>query len=246
MIYVKTYGIQASGTNYTDKMVSHNFKDVFTLFNILGWKHAKFPKTFDWEGRGWTHRNKLKPIESPMLDAVTPELKQAAADNTIHYIVVSKHPYANYASNVAKKPPYKYTFVPVKDDVSTWLKRYNQLYLNWLNAHENIWQFSCLICYEDYLRDFVQPLQTMQQELQLEPKGEFTNVTKEVRANRKYGEEFTAQDWYLNQTYLRFFSRQDIRTFNENIDSRIVKAFGHTLANPDDFPLDRPPCPVLS
>lgn len=244
MIYIKVYGIEDSGTNYTNKLIEINFENVFNLHSMLGWKHAPFPKSVDWEGYNWTHKN-TKPTE--LTKKVTPELKQAVSQNNIRYIVVAKHPYANYASNVVNKTPhkrkYKYKYVPIVESIDRWTQRYNSLYNNWLDAHEQLWKYSCLVKYEQYLINLHQTLQRIQQTLNLSAKDDFQNVTKQVRADYKLGTEFDQSDWYVKQTYLSSFCQNDIQQFNQHLDPRILNAFGHTLANPEDFPVDKPPPP---
>lgn len=236
MTYVKTYGIQTSGTGYTDHMVETNFVDTQATGNVLGWKRGVVPEQVDWTGGNWTGRKPRPAKAEEMFSKVTPELKEAVANNDIRYIIISKHPYALYSGSAGKHASIKYKSVPVIGwKIADFAKRYNRLYSNWLAARD-IWKYSCIICHEDWLRDFGQQLRRIQERFRLIPVPEFRNIEKRVAPSTKLtNHPFDAQEWFLNQTYMKFFSREDIRTFNELLDPEIVEALGYELPNPKDY-----------
>lgn len=97
MNFIKVYGLPRCGTNYLEKLIEINFKDVFILSNILGWKHA-IPQDhidIDWKGHNWEAssniiRDLLKVYKK--FENNETQIRNAVNNNEIKYIFILKNP----------------------------------------------------------------------------------------------------------------------------------------------------------
>jgi len=237
-IYVKTYGIQRSGTNLTDIILSNSFRNVKCLKNLFGWKHGPIPNEIDTSGRSWdpdwwSHRYAEKLMRS-----VTTEMTLAYLSNQIRYVFVAKNPFAscvsfiNYQDTLYEKPhaqSFKYSLRDIREqDVYGFALRWNRLYrgwMEWARGRKN----SVFIRYEDWLSDYDSQLE----KLGFGPVDNRYIVKGIVGTNGiESDEQFDGTEWYIQQQYLSCFDSKTFNLLDSLLDREVVEYLGYQANMP--------------
>jgi hypothetical protein len=135
MHYIKIYGMKRSGTNVLKFLLEENFKDVFAMMNVLGWKHGPHAAEVDWAGKAWggpTGRDKVPGI----VKLVTPELMRAYEDGQVRYAIAVRHPLAMFVGQCKRWHPARDgqgRFGANRKIVRKFIKQWNENHSNWLD-----------------------------------------------------------------------------------------------------------------
>lgn len=137
--YIKIFGIERSGTNYLEALIKENL-NAHPLTNGLGWKHGA-PVTPD----EWFHDG-ISKEELPNKDLYIEIVRK---NPSLPCVVIIKDPY-HWLDSIRK-------FRPQNFDLVKWFKKYNSLYLEYMNyllinEHE-YFKPAIFVRYEDLLTE---------------------------------------------------------------------------------------------
>ena len=212
-MHIKIFGIQRTGTNYLQFLISHNIiiRNTPTVLEDVGFKQG---------GPGWKH-GKIACIPD-----ITEEARQSA--NNIAVIII-KNPYTWYTSivkwtNGTEKHNYDDFGGQTPEHV---FKNYNNLYMSHKNFllgdnKQTVYTDSILIRYEDLI---------------LEPKNEIYRITKKFNLVVKdnfmdtnivvQSKVFTdkIRSYYLSQKPI--YDNATIERVNNSVDWELMKFYGY-------------------
>jgi len=236
-IYIKTYGIQRSGTNLTDTILSNSFTNVKCLKNLFGWKHGPIPIEIDTSGRSWDPDWSRRYAEK-LVRSVTPEMTIAYLNNQIRYVFVAKNPFAscvsfiNYREKLYEEPypqSFKYSIRQIKErDAIDFALRWNRLYRGWIEWARGK-RKSVFIRYEDWLLDYDSQLERFG----LEYADSRYTVKGIVGTNGiESNERFDGTEWYTQQQYLSCFDSKTFDLLASLLDEEVVEFLGYQANMP--------------
>ena len=140
--FVKIFGIERSGTVFTQRLITLNIPGTLAMSNGFGWKHGEVQDPQWWLDN---HRE-----SSDFFKSIYEQKKETG----IPAVIVIKNPYSWY--NSIKRYAARFKGYQPFDDKWQY-ERFNRLYLHWheeLLTKENKWYTSALIIrYEDLLID---------------------------------------------------------------------------------------------
>jgi len=214
LIFIKQYGIQRSGTNYTQWPLENNFKGRVFHFQ-LGSKHMEHPTHIDWK-----HRKTWKGHH------IDPNTKQhvikAVEDKTIRYLITAKDPYSWIIS-------YKRWVKNHTLNSDGLARRWNAKHQNWYDLARQ-YDLAMIVRYEDLLTDFNKTMEKIKSSLQLTQKRDsFVNMTRRFLASPALTQKKFDKDYYLNRKYIKELTEQDIDNCREYISPELMKNLGYTI-----------------
>lgn len=141
--FIKQYGMQRTGTNWTRAIIEANFQDVRVLVNVLGWKHGLPEPWPEWiENHLRMHNNGEQIIraEGLNLEDVSPSiLIDAAVGKKIDHVISIRNPYAyvfglaNHWHRISGHDWFKRFQKSHRPLLFGMLRRYNRRYPAWID-----------------------------------------------------------------------------------------------------------------
>ena len=117
--FIKIYGADRTGTNFTSWMLSHNFNEVIVLQNMLGSKHGAPNKPFDYLLEEWRKKNgdiyrndKHGGLQCHPWNIHVNVIKKAIAKKKLKFVITFREPYnwvARFSWYYSKPRPEKIT-----------------------------------------------------------------------------------------------------------------------------------------
>ena len=133
--YIKIYGIERSGTVFTQELIDLNLKGTYPISNGFGWKHGEVQDHLEW----------LNGSEAD-------DYFKEAYNSEVGCVIVIKNPYSWYNSIkrfIRRTPEYQ------PFDIFEQYRRYNRLYLHWhkelIEKWHPFYKRAMVVKYEDLL-----------------------------------------------------------------------------------------------
>ena len=238
---IKLYGERNTGSRYLVKLLKKNFDAEllrYTVPNNILWYRREWTKNlYFWltyrYNFGWKHAY-----------VRTDWLKPEWVENT-GFITVSKNPYS-YLLSLYKRPYHvkgdkPATFLdflqrewklqerdnmPVSslpNPVVLW----NQKNRSYMNLQRKFPERVYNMTYEGLLDDYARELRAVQEKLDLQPLGDYTNVTESTKEDAKSNDYY--RDYYLGEVWRKDLNADQIAFINEQLDPEVMAFFGYAF-----------------
>jgi len=232
IIYIKIYGIQRTGTNYSEWLLKNNFSDVDVLKHgcMLGWKHGP-PTRFeniDWKyGKNWEykpfihHKENQKRVQEYIREANAKRssIELARKKGRFKYFFCIRSPYTWITSKGPKWCGYEGN---LKGAIDHWNKTTRE-YLDFYNSEEDV---SFIAKHADLVNNPSDLLVKISKKFKIsfnEP--EFINLEKEIGPLTDISKKSFNREKYSNKNFYNNVSESTIIQIRNNIDLDLMKRF---------------------
>tara|TARA_A100001515_G_scaffold143525_1_gene144874 strand:+ start:5942 stop:6625 length:684 start_codon:yes stop_codon:yes gene_type:complete len=217
----KIYGIQRTRTNYLQKFMQINYKNVLVLSNLGGWKHGLVQTEVDWSGSNWeeTEQGSYRFFKENLKESNGLEIKlrNAFKNNQVNFLFCFRNPYDNYLSmrkHAKNKNVFHVTFV------KNWNEK-NKNYLSFIENNDNVHYFR----FEDFADNREEVFTNLKNKFNLETKNEeYIEITNTVNPRLK----ITGNKFFYSRFDERDFPNKELRKyFKENLDLEIMSKLNY-------------------
>jgi hypothetical protein len=228
MPHLMVYGLQRSGTNYMEKLLPSNFKDVH-LENVAYHRSLPLHKHFRlYDEMYYVPEPKyLNNFSYPSFSDLDAHVQRLTGKEILHYVVVVKEPYSWYIS---------YCKLAQKNNWPTYMKKWaNQHYMidyslfvrKWLDFQAEAPDKVVVLRYEDLLADLEGSLEQIRTKFGLEMKHDSYQNFSKVNMSKKFGEK--RRQYYLNKEFLNLLTDEELYVLTENLDPTVVEELNYEL-----------------
>lgn len=221
MIYLKQWGKQRTGTNFTKAVTELNFPDTHTFSSILGWKHGPYINP-----HAWLSKQPAGEINTGVKTGwYKKDLEMISSNNIIYNTVTVRNPFSFIESftRYKGKSPDKPEFV------LNALKDYIRCYNSWFNnlaRNPDLW---VVFIYEDLIQEPKPVLDSLSKTIGAVKKDEYELPSKRLfRGHDKSGTVYLRKPFdstkFLDRSYLRKLNkktRQRIMDETETLRKRL-------------------------
>lgn len=225
------YGLERSGTNFTEAVMLENFKDIqfwnehypdclptHKHFRLYDEKHF-IPIT--------QFLNNFTYASFADFDAAVSKL---TGKENLNYVVVVKNPYAWYLSfmKLAKKGNY----IPHRAKIANgqFMIDWNLFHAKWLSFAEEAPTRIEIIRYEDLIKQTNNRLESIKDKFDLAPKGDWM-LPEKVGMSRHFNAKRLT--YYKKGSYEEQYEPTHMRVISEMLDEQILKKLGYDKINTD-------------
>lgn len=212
MKFLKIYGLQRTGTNYTEWLLRENFLNlhVFKGGNVLGWKHGTPPEFIDWSGNNWDNQPIIPEIIKDYQNSIKGLEKKIQEDfnkKAILHVICVRNPYSWLYKNVNLK------------DIFTWNKK-NRCWLEYFAKNK----FPYIFCdHQELIVDYIKQLEKICHNFNLDKKQDkYIDLKNEIGARLSIKNNLFRSDFYKNKCYLNFIDNISLDLIRKNIDGEIM------------------------
>jgi hypothetical protein len=231
MKHVLLYGLQRSGTNYLQTLLTTNFEvklemDPYT-YSLPIHKHFR-PYSKPWF---FPHLNLLHDFKFESFNQFDEHCQRLTKQPDLKYVVVAKEPYSWYLSysRFAKKESIFY-YMKKKYVNQMYLIDYSLYFKKWLDFIEEGSEKILLINYESLLKDFDGAMGNLKNKFGFKTtEASFQNTSK-VRMSKKFSAQ--KRDTYLTGNHHTKFRDDELLVLTENLNADVVEKLGYKLYYP--------------
>tara|TARA_Y100000034_G_scaffold105348_1_gene132612 strand:+ start:503 stop:1216 length:714 start_codon:yes stop_codon:yes gene_type:complete len=233
MKFIKIYGIQRTGTNYTEWLCKNNFKDVNVLRdgNILGWKHGK-PIDFesvDWSGSNWDDPKHIndddvqKQVKGYLIEVtkIRKDLEDANNQKDLKYVLCFRNPYSWILSKGPRWVGYDRDLLGAIQYWSRKAKEYCEFY----DQNKDI---SIMFTHWDLISDPSYQMKRIQDKFGLVPmKDEFVSQELEIGPRLDIdGTRFNSAKYHRKNSFLDRLHPGALKIISAAVDKEVMNKLG--------------------
>lgn len=222
------YGLQRSGTNYTEALILENFK------NVAFW-NEHYPKSLPTHKHFRLYDQKhlvpslyyLNEFFYPSFSDFDQHVSSLTKKEGLKYVIVVKDPYGWYKSYLRYAHRTKEVNFLKKDANGQFMLEWNLFHKKWLDFAEEAPERVHIVRYKDLLSNFEESLELMQQTLALTPKESTWYNPKSVGMSKRFS--LQRKDYYTKGAYLEEIEPLHFRVITEMIDPEVCSKLNFDL-----------------
>jgi len=211
------YGLQRSGTNYTEALILENFKH--TSF----W-NEHYPKSLPTHKHFRLYEQKhlvpslyyLNEFYYPTFQSFDAHVSGLTKKKDLKYVVVVKDPYGWYLSYLRYAHRTTEINFLKKDANGQFILEWNLFYGKWLQFQQEAPDRVHIIRYKDLLKDLGPSLERIEDRFGMTRKAKEWHNPKAVGMSKKFN--FKRKKYYTEGSYLEEFDPKHFRVISEMID----------------------------
>lgn len=225
------FGLQRSGTNYTQSLMLENLES-FCFRNHGYARSLPVHKHFRlYDDKSFVPEPKyLNAFYYPSFTDFDAHVRELTGSADMGYVVVVKEPYSWYISVCKEARKSRWPGHLRRDANNRYMSDYSLFYGKWLDFIREAPERIILVRYEDLLADMGGKLEEIRMKFGLEKKQDpYHNVSKVFKSKRF---SMRRKRYYKKGDFTSMFCPEHLLVMTGNLDGKVTRELGYDLAAP--------------